>query len=250
MAARERGRPGGELEVYAPEEGVKLELKARAENDRGVSAWSKPLRVRTRHKAVEGGCDAGAFKWTQTRADVTLHMPVSPPPWSQHSAHGAACDVSAAGGSRRAPGCPGRARKDQFNACAQPAVLDGNRGQLRLQVPRRVAGRDLRVSLKDGQLHISVSGELHITVSEQGLSAVWVEGTLRNPAKGFGDGSVWELVREGDGKVCRILAAMDPPPCSSVGLVSLGTTVPFTSTMHIHTRLAQKGRLLLADDLQ
>ena len=68
------------------------------------------------------------------------------------------------------------------------------------QVPRTVAGRDLHVSLREARLQISIPGG----AGGASASATQVEGTLRNPAKGFGNGSVWELVSEGDGKVCLI----------------------------------------------
>ena len=75
---RERRKAGDELEVTRLAEGAAIELRARARNDRGVSAWSEPLRVQTRRKAVDGGGCAGAFKWTQTKADVTLQIAVRP----------------------------------------------------------------------------------------------------------------------------------------------------------------------------
>ena len=56
---------------------VEYEVRARACNDRGVSSWSVPLPVLTRRKAVDGGCDNGLYKWTQTPTEVLMQLAVS-----------------------------------------------------------------------------------------------------------------------------------------------------------------------------
>lgn len=48
----------------------------RAHNIKGSSEWSKPLRVLTRRKAVEGGCDNGLYKWMQTRGELIIQLAV------------------------------------------------------------------------------------------------------------------------------------------------------------------------------
>jgi hypothetical protein len=64
------------VEVAGLAEDAECEVRGRARNDRGTSSWSQPLRMRTRRVAAEGGCDAGAYRWSQTKADVTLQITV------------------------------------------------------------------------------------------------------------------------------------------------------------------------------
>ncbi len=59
---------------------TEYEVRAQASSSKGASDWSKPLRVLTRRKAVEGGCDCGLYKWTQTRSEVFIHVAVRPAP--------------------------------------------------------------------------------------------------------------------------------------------------------------------------
>ncbi len=63
-----------------------------------------------------------------------------------------------------------------------------------MQVPKGVGSGAVTVSLK-GQRELEVAADCG------GGAVKRVGGVLRKPAKGFGAGSVWELVPEGDGKV-------------------------------------------------
>jgi hypothetical protein len=71
-----------------------------------------------------------------------------------------------------------------------------------MQVPRAVAGRDVRVSLSEGRSLEIVVGATAGAADEGPLR---IAGLLSNPAKGFGNGSVWELVSEGSGKVRHLM---------------------------------------------
>ena len=76
--------PGAE--VVGLQEFTEYEVRIQASNSKGCSEWSKPLRVLTRRRAVEGGCDCGLYKWTQTRSEVVIHVAVRPiaAPQSRH----------------------------------------------------------------------------------------------------------------------------------------------------------------------
>ena len=60
------------------QEFTKYEARVRARSCKGVSGWCRPLRVLTRRRAVEGGCDCGLYRWTQTPAEVVIHVAVRP----------------------------------------------------------------------------------------------------------------------------------------------------------------------------
>ena len=64
------------MEAAGLQEGTPVELRAQAVNDRGASAWSGPLRVLTRRRAVGGGCDMGTYKWNQTLSEITIQLAV------------------------------------------------------------------------------------------------------------------------------------------------------------------------------
>ena len=59
------------------QEFTEYEVRAQARSGKGASDWSRPLRVLTRQRAVEGGCDCGLYKWTQTRSELVIHVAVS-----------------------------------------------------------------------------------------------------------------------------------------------------------------------------
>lgn len=59
------------------QEFTEYEVRAQACSGKGASGWSRPLRVLTRQRAVEGSCDCGLYRWTQTRAEPSIHVAVS-----------------------------------------------------------------------------------------------------------------------------------------------------------------------------
>ncbi|EIE24798.1 hypothetical protein COCSUDRAFT_41089 [Coccomyxa subellipsoidea C-169] len=70
------GGSSTDVDVGSLQEYTEHEIRGRAQNIRGASEWSKPIRVLTRRKAVEGGCDSGLYKWTQTRGEVVFQLAV------------------------------------------------------------------------------------------------------------------------------------------------------------------------------
>ena len=64
-------------DVVGLQEFTEYEVRAQARSSKGVSDWSRPLRVLTRRRAVEGGCDCGLYKWTQTHSEVVIYVAVS-----------------------------------------------------------------------------------------------------------------------------------------------------------------------------
>ncbi len=67
---------GADIHVGSLREYIEYEVRGRAHNIRGTSDWSKPIRVLTRRKAIDGGCDNGLYKWTQTRGEVVIQLVV------------------------------------------------------------------------------------------------------------------------------------------------------------------------------
>ena len=59
------------------QEFTEYEVRAQARSSEGVSDWSRPLRVLTMRRAVDGGCGCGLYSWTQTRSEVVIHVAVS-----------------------------------------------------------------------------------------------------------------------------------------------------------------------------
>ncbi|CAL8464128.1 g3663 [Coccomyxa elongata] len=67
---------GADIHVGSLQEYTEYEVRGRAHNIRGTSDWSKPIRVLTRRKAIDGGCDNGLYKWTQTHGEVVIQLAV------------------------------------------------------------------------------------------------------------------------------------------------------------------------------
>lgn len=67
---------GSDIHVGGLQEHTEYEVRGRAHNVRGTSEWSKPIRVLTQRKAIDGGCDNGLYKWTQTRGEVVIQLAV------------------------------------------------------------------------------------------------------------------------------------------------------------------------------
>lgn len=67
---------GSDIHVGSLQEYTDYKVRGRAHNIRGTSEWSKPIRVLTRRKAVDGGCDNGLYKWTQTRGELVIQLAV------------------------------------------------------------------------------------------------------------------------------------------------------------------------------
>ena len=61
------------------------------------------------------------------------------------------------------------------------------------QVPESVKGKDVSVTLRDGR-----ALEIEARIGNQDVRRV--EGLLRRPVKGFGNGSTWELTLEEGGR--------------------------------------------------
>jgi hypothetical protein len=78
---------------------------------------------------------------------------------------------------------------------------------LSLQVPIHVKGKDVSVSLGE-------QWQLHIEAKVGPAETRRVEGQLRKPVKGFGNGSVWELVTEGSCKVHQCSRNPVTAPCA------------------------------------
>ena len=66
------------------------------------------------------------------------------------------------------------------------------------QVPESVKGKDVSVTLRDGR-----ALEIQARIGNQDVRRV--EGLLRCPVKGFGNGSTWELTLEEGCKVHGLL---------------------------------------------
>lgn len=64
------------MDVGSLQECTEYEIRGHAQNNRGASDWSKPIRVLTRRKAVDGGCDNGLYRWTQTRGELIIQLAV------------------------------------------------------------------------------------------------------------------------------------------------------------------------------
>ena len=147
-------------------------------------------RVLTRRRALDGGGLRGEYRWTQDASEVVLHMPVRP-----------VCPSSAGGMQGCQASCLGRGAAVTVLSCTflltcvrLPMRHTEPSFPLSWQVPKFVVSGSVRVSLK-GQR------ELDIAVNNGGVEIKRVGGVLRKAAKGFGSGSVWELVPDGDRKV-------------------------------------------------
>ncbi|KAK9918893.1 hypothetical protein WJX75_007917 [Coccomyxa subellipsoidea] len=74
-AGQSRGS-SSDVDMESLQEYTEYEIRGRAQNNRGASDWSKPIRVLTRRKAVDGGCDDALYRWTQTRGELIIQLAV------------------------------------------------------------------------------------------------------------------------------------------------------------------------------